>query len=77
MILEGNKSLLDDQVLNLYQDARRKEMISLMQITSGLVKGFSNNYFGINKLRSIGLNLLDNNAFLKKEFISRFSYGKD
>lgn len=77
MILEGNKLLLDDQVLNLYQDARRKEMISLMQITSGLVKGFSNNYFGINKLRSIGLNLLDNNAFLKKEFISRFSYGKD
>ena len=47
-----------------------------MRFTEILVKGFSNDIVGINKLRGIALSLLDLNDGFKKTFVRKMSIGR-
>jgi len=76
-LLQKNQYLIDQDTLKEYFDNRVKEMKSFMKLTHFLVKGFSNNYVGINKIRSLSLFLLDNQKIIKDNFINKFNYGSN
>ena len=59
-ILEKNHYSIDTDIFKEYFENRVKEMKSFMKLTHFLVKGFSNDYVGINKIRSLSLFMLDN-----------------
>ena len=56
---------------------RKREVRSLMKISSHLVKGFSNQIVGANLLRGSAMLFLDNSFIIKKMFKEKFSYGKN
>ena len=76
-LLQKNKYVIDQDTLKEYFDNRVKEMKSFMKLTNFLVKGFSNDYVGINKIRSLSLFLLDNQKIIKDNFINKFNYGSN
>ena len=76
-LLQKNQYLIDQDTLKEYFDNRVKEMKSFMKLTHFLVKGFSNDYVGINKIRSLSLFLLDNQKIIKDNFINKFNYGSN
>ena len=76
-LLQKNQYLIDQDTLKEYFDNRVKEMKSFMKLTHFLVKGFSNDYVGINKIRSLSLFLLDNQKIIKESFINKFNYGSN
>ena len=76
-LLQENQYLIDQDTLKEYFDNRVKEMKSFMKLTHFLVKGFSNDYIGINKIRSLSLFLLDNQKIIKDNFINKFNYGSN
>ena len=59
-----------------YIKLREIETKKLMRFTEILVKGFSNDIVGINKLRGIALSLLDLNDGFKKTFVRKMSIGR-
>ncbi|MDA9222074.1 FAD-dependent monooxygenase [Methylophilaceae bacterium] len=76
-ILEKNQYSIDTDILKEYFENRVKEMKSFMKLTNFLVKGFSNDYVGINKIRSLSLFMLDNQKIIKDNFINKFNYGSN
>ena len=76
-LLQKNKYVIDQDTLKEYFDNRVKEMKSFMNLTHFLVKGVSNDYVGINKIRSMSLFLLDNQKIIKDNFINKFNYGSN
>ena len=76
-LLQKNQYLIDQDTLKEYFDNRVKEMKTFMKLTHFLVKGFSNDYVGINKIRSLSLFLLDNQKIIKDNFINKFNYGSN
>lgn len=76
-ILEKNQYSIDKDIFKEYFENRVKEMKSFMKLTHFLVKGFSNDYVGINKIRSLSLFMLDNQKLIKDNFINKFNYGSD
>ncbi len=76
-ILEKNQYSIDTDIFKEYFENRVKEMKSFMKLTHFLVKGFSNDYVGINKIRSLSLFMLDNQKLIKDNFINKFNYGSD
>ena len=76
-LLQKNKYVIDQDTLKEYFDNRIEEMKSFMKLTHFLVKGFSNDYVGINKIRSLSLFLLDNQKKIKDNFINKFNYGSN
>ena len=74
-LLQKNKYVIDQDTLKEYFDNRAKEMKSFMNLTHFLVKGFSNDYVGLNKIRSLSLFMLDNQKIIKDNFINKFNYG--
>ena len=76
-ILEKNQYSIDTDIFKEYFENRVKEMKSFMKLTHFLVKGFSNDYVGINKIRSLSLFLLDNQKIIKDNFINKFNYGSN
>ena len=76
-LLQKNQYPIDQDTLKEYFDNRVKEMKSFMKLTHFLVKGFSNDYIGINKIRSLSLFLLDNQKIIKDNFINKFNYGSN
>ena len=74
-LLQKNKYVIDQDTLKEYFDNRVKEMKSFMKLTHFLVKGFSNDYVGLNKIRSLSLFMLDNQKIIKDNFINKFNYG--
>ena len=76
-LLKKNQYLIDQDTLKEYFDNRVKEMKSFMKLTHFLVKGFSSDYVGINKIRSLSLFLLDNQKIIKESFINKFNYGSN
>ena len=76
-LLQKNQYLIDQDTLKEYFDNRVKEMKSFMKLTHFLVKGFSSDYVGINKIRSLSLFLLDNQKIIKESFINKFNYGSN
>ena len=74
-LLQKNKYAIDQDTLKEYFDNRAKEMKSFMNLTHFLVKGFSNDYIGLNKIRSLSLFMLDNQKIIKDNFINKFNYG--
>ncbi|EDZ63929.1 ubiquinone biosynthesis hydroxylase, UbiH/UbiF/VisC/COQ6 family [beta proteobacterium KB13] len=77
ILLQKNKYVIDRYTLKEYFDNRVTEMKSFMKLTHFLVKGFSNDYVGINKIRSLSLFLLDNQKIIKDSFINKFNYGSN
>ncbi|NCV53963.1 MAG: hypothetical protein EBW59_04170 [Betaproteobacteria bacterium] len=57
-ILEKNQYSIDTDIFKEYFENRVKEMKSFMKLTHFLVKGFSNDYVGISKIRSLSLLLI-------------------
>ena len=76
-ILEKNQYSIDTDIFKKYFENRVKEMKSFMKLTHFLVKGFSNDYVGINKIRSLSLFMLDNQKLIKDNFINKFNYGSN
>ena len=76
-ILEKNQYSIDTDIFKEYFENRVKEMKSFMKLTHFLVKGFSNDYVGINKIRSLSLFMLDNQKLIKDNFINKFNYGSN
>lgn len=76
-ILEKNQYSIDTDIFKEYFENRVKEMKSFMKLTNFLVKGFSNDYVGINKIRSLSLFMLDNQKIIKDNFINKFNYGSN
>lgn len=76
-ILEKNQYSIDTDIFKEYFENREKEMKSFMKLTHFLVKGFSNDYVGINKIRSLSLFMLDNQKLIKDNFINKFNYGSN
>ena len=76
-ILEKNHYSIDTDIFKEYFENRVKEMKSFMKLTHFLVKGFSNDYVGINKIRSLSLFMLDNQKLIKDNFINKFNYGSN
>ena len=76
-LLKKKQYLIDQDTLKEYFDNRVDEMKSFMKLTHFLVKGFSNDYFGIYKIRSMSLFLLDNQKKIKDNFINKFNYGSN
>ena len=76
-LLQNNQYLIDQDTLKEYFDNRVKEMKLFMKLTHFLVKGFSNDYVGINKIRSLSLFLLDNQKIIKDNFINKLNYGSN
>jgi len=76
-ILEKNHYSIDTDIFKEYFENRVKEMKSFMKLTHFLVKGFSNDYIGINKIRSLSLFMLDNQKLIKDNFINKFNYGSN
>lgn len=76
-LLQKKQYLIDQDTLKEYFDNRVDEMKSFMKLTHFLVKGFSNDYFGIYKIRSMSLFLLDNQKKIKDNFINKFNYGSN
>lgn len=76
-LISKNNFKIDQVLLDTYSSLRNKDIKSLMKFTSQIVKGFSSDIVGLQKLRSIGLTILDNNQLLKSQFIDRLSYGKN
>jgi 2-octaprenyl-6-methoxyphenol hydroxylase len=76
-ILEKNQYSIDTDIFNEYFENREKEMKSFMKLTHFLVKGFSNDYVGINKIRRLSLFMLDNQKLIKDNFINKFNYGSN
>jgi 2-octaprenyl-6-methoxyphenol hydroxylase len=76
-LLQKKQYLIDQDTLKEYFDNRVEEMKSFMKLTHFLVKGFSNDYVGINKIRSMSLFLLDNQKKIKDNFINKFNYGSN
>lgn len=76
-LLDKNDYQISETLLKQYSDERKREVRSMMKISSHLVKGFSNQMVGANLLRGSGMFLLDNSFFVKKMFKEKFSYGKN
>ena len=76
-ILKKNQYSIDTDIFKEYFENRVKEMKSFMKLTHFLVKGFSNDYVGINKIRSLSLFMLDNQKLIKDNFINKFNYGSN
>lgn len=76
-ILEKNQYSIDTDIFKEYFENRVNEMKSFMKLTHFLVKGFSNDYVGINKIRSLSLFMLDNQKLIKDNFINKFNYGSN
>lgn len=76
-LLDKNNYQISETLLKQYSDERKREVRSMMKISSYLVKGFSNQMVGANLLRGSGMFLLDNSFFVKKMFKEKFSYGKN
>lgn len=76
-ILEKNQYSIDTDIFKEYFENRVKEMKSFMKLTHFLVKGFSNDYVGINQIRSLSLFMLDNQKLIKDNFINKFNYGSN
>ena len=76
-ILEKNQYSIDTDIFKEYFENRVKEMKSFMKLTHFLVKGFTNDYIGINKIRSLSLFMLDNQKLIKDNFINKFNYGSN
>ena len=76
-ILEKNQYSIDTDIFKEYFENRVKEMKSFMKLTHFLVKGFSNDYVGVNKIRSLSLFMLDNQKLIKDNFINKFNYGSN
>ena len=76
-LLDKNNYQISETLLKQYSDERKKEVRSLMKISSHLVKGFSNQIVGVNLLRGSAMFFLDNSFFIKKMFKEKFSYGKN
>jgi len=76
-ILKKNHYSIDTDIFKEYFENRVKEMKSFMKLTHFLVKGFSNDYVGINKIRSLSLFMLDNQKLIKDNFINKFNYGSN
>jgi 2-octaprenyl-6-methoxyphenol hydroxylase len=75
-LLYKNNYQISEALLKQYSDQRKREVRSLMKISSHLVKGFSNQIVGANLLRGSAMLFLDNSFFVKKMFREKFSYGK-
>ncbi len=76
-LLDKNNYQISETLLKQYSDERKREVRSLMKISSHLVKGFSNQIVGANLLRGSAMLFLDNSFFIKKMFKEKFSYGKN
>ena len=76
-LLHKNQYLINQDILKEYFDNRVKEMKSFMKLTHFFVKGFSNDYVGINKIRSLSLFILDNQKIIKDNFVNKFNYGSN
>lgn len=76
-LLQKNQYVINQDTLKEYFDSRAKEMKSFMKLTHFLVKGFSNDYVGINKIRSLSLFMLDNQKEIKDNFVNKFNYGSN
>ena len=76
-LLQKNQYVIKQDTLKEYFDSRAKEMKSFMKLTHFLVKGFSNDYVGINKIRSLSLFMLDNQKEIKDNFVNKFNYGSN
>jgi len=63
-------------LLMKYIKLREAETKKLMRFTEVLVKGFSNDFVGLNKLRGLALTFLDLNHELKKIFVRKMSIGR-
>ena len=75
--IESNSGLANINLLIMeYIKLREIETKKLMRFTEILVKGFSNDIVGINKLRGIALSLLDLNDGFKKTFVRKMSIGR-
>ena len=75
--IESNSGLANINLLIMeYIKLREIETKKLMRFTEILVKGFSNDIVGINKLRGIALSLLDLNNGFKKTFVRKMSIGR-
>ena len=61
----GSKS-----ILRKYNDARFTDVFSMLCITHGLNKIFSNKYIITNQLRSLGFSYINNNRKLTKQFVN-------
>ena len=75
--IESNSGLANiNSLIMEYIKLREIETKKLMRFTEILVKGFSNDIVGINKLRGIALSLLDLNDGFKKTFVRKMSIGR-
>lgn len=57
-------------ILHKYNDARFADVFSMLCITHGLNKIFSNKYIITNQLRSLGFSFINNNRKLTKQFVN-------
>tara|TARA_B100000780_G_scaffold237176_1_gene178179 strand:+ start:424 stop:1581 length:1158 start_codon:yes stop_codon:yes gene_type:complete len=75
--ISSNSGLANINLLLMnYIKLREAETKKLMRFTEVLVKGFSNDFVGLNKLRGFALTFLDLNHELKKTFVRKMSIGK-
>ena len=75
--ITSNSGLANINLLLMeYIKLREVETKKLMRFTEVLVKGFSNDFVGLNKLRGLALTFLDLNHELKKIFVRKMSIGR-
>lgn len=76
IIMSNDAIQSSDELIKNYLESRKVETESVLRITEGLTKLFTNDFVGINRLRGLALAIFDCAPMLKKKFVQKMSYGK-